>query len=47
VINMPLSDTEAKLVNAVSIETMVAWTNGQISHFAAGDANWQNEMKCM
>ncbi len=39
------SSSEAKLTNAYSIITMVIWGDGHISHYAAGDANWENEMK--
>jgi hypothetical protein len=36
---------EAKITNAYSIITMVVWGDGHISHYAAGDANWENELK--
>lgn len=46
VVNTPLRRARPKYTNAASIGTMVVWTDGQISHYAAGDANWENEMKC-
>lgn len=46
VVNTPLKKDAAKYTNAASIGTIVVWTDGQISHYAAGDANWENEMKC-
>lgn len=46
VVNTKLTNKESKVANAASIGTMVVWTNGQISHYAAGDMNWENEMKC-
>lgn len=36
---------EAQNANAVSINTMVVWSNGQISQYAAGDAYWECELE--
>jgi beta-lactamase superfamily II metal-dependent hydrolase len=42
-VTIPKSDSSGK-INAMSVATMVVWTDGQLSHFAAGDADGDAEL---
>jgi hypothetical protein len=46
VIDTPLTASkEGDYANAISAISMVIWTDGQISQFTGGDADWASEMK--
>ncbi|KAF7192539.1 hypothetical protein HII31_06130 [Pseudocercospora fuligena] len=43
VVNKQTADTASELTNRASIITMTVWTDGHISHYSAGDAQWELE----